>query len=131
MRSRQLVGMALAGLEAHHRNNSGTVHSTAEGRVPPAMCPGPQENMTTTMESLESFHFSEHVFQRLWSKLDAYRSAKCAGAYTLPKWQREPTTGFVLLAGDEGGSPLIEEGLSDGRRVNRLVLRNREVYSGY
>ena len=41
-------------------------------------------------ESLELLHFFEHLFQRLWSKTDAYRSAKCAGAYTLPKWQREP-----------------------------------------
>ena len=29
------------------------------------------------------------------------------------------------------GSPLIEEGLSDGHRVNRLVLGNREVHSVY
>ena len=37
-------GMALACLETHHRNNSGRVHSTAEARVLPATCPGPQEN---------------------------------------------------------------------------------------
>ena len=39
VRSRLLVGMVLAGLEAHHRNISGRVHSTAEGRVPSATCP--------------------------------------------------------------------------------------------
>ena len=32
---------------------------------------------------------------------------------------------------DSKRSPLIEEGLSDGHRVNRLVLGNREVHSGY
>ena len=40
VRSRQFMEMALAGLEAHHRNNSGRVHSTAGGRVPPATCLG-------------------------------------------------------------------------------------------
>ena len=48
----ELVGMALAGLEAHHRNTSGRVHSTAEGRVPSATCRGPQENKTATMEQV-------------------------------------------------------------------------------
>ena len=38
VRSRLLVEMALGGLEAHHRNNSGRVHSTAEARVPSATC---------------------------------------------------------------------------------------------
>ena len=41
--------MALAGLKAHHRNNSGRVHSTAEARVPPVTCRG-------------AAHFSERVF---------------------------------------------------------------------
>ena len=50
MRSRQSMWMALACLKAHRRNNSGRVHSTAEARVPPATCPGPQENKTATME---------------------------------------------------------------------------------
>ena len=46
------MGMALAGLEAHHRNNSGRVHSTAEGRVPSATCRGLQENKTARMEQV-------------------------------------------------------------------------------
>ena len=99
---------------------------------------------------LKLLHFSEHVFQRLWSERGVFQCATCDGANTFPKWQREPTTGFALLAGDEGDpfaqedpldeseevhnskrEPLIEEGLSDGHRLNRLVLGNREVHSGY
>ena len=52
MRSRQLVGMALAGLEAHHRNLSGRFHSTVEARVPLVKCPGPEEDKTTRMEQV-------------------------------------------------------------------------------
>ena len=40
MRSRQLVGMALAGLEAHHRSNSGRVHSTARSACSSRHVPG-------------------------------------------------------------------------------------------
>ena len=69
-------------------------------------------------EALELFHFSEHVFQRRWSKLDAYRSGKCHEANTLPKWQREPTTGFALLAGDEGDPFAQEDPLDESEEVH-------------
>ena len=69
---------------------------------------------------LELFHFSEHVFQRLWSKLDPYRSAKCDGANTLPKWQREPTTGFAMLASDEGDPFAKERPVGRQRRSERF-----------
>ena len=38
---------------------------------------------------LELFHFSEHVFQRLWSERGVFQCVTCDGANTLPKWQRE------------------------------------------
>ena len=47
-----------------------------------------------------------------------YRSAKCARAYTLPKWQREPTTGFAFLAGDEGDPFAQEDPLDESEEVN-------------
>ena len=66
MRSTQLVEMALAGLEAHHRNLSGRVHSTAEARVlPPRAVVHRKTRQQRWSGSLELFHFSEDVFQRL------------------------------------------------------------------
>ena len=69
-------------------------------------------------ESFELFHFSEHVFQKLWSERAVYRCATCDGAYTLPKWQREPTTGFAMLASDEGDPFAQEDPLDDSEEVN-------------
>ena len=66
----------------------------------------------------ELFHFSEHVFQRLWSERGVFRCATCDGANTLPKWQREPTTGFALLAGDEGEPFAQEDPLCESEEVH-------------
>ena len=65
----------------------------------------------------ELFHFSEHVFQRLWSEHDVFQCATCDGANTLPKWQREPT-GFALLAGDEGDPFAQEDQLGESEEVH-------------
>ena len=119
VRSRQLVGMALAGLEAYHRNNSGRVQSTVEARVHPATCLGPQENKTSRMERLlELFHFSEHVFQRLCSERGVFQCATCDGATTRPKRQREPLAGFALSAGDEGDPFAQEDPLDESEEVH-------------
>ena len=47
-------------------------------------------------ESLELFHFSVHVFHRLWSERGVFQGATCDGANTLPKWQRETHGGFLF-----------------------------------
>ena len=52
MRSRQLVVDGMGRLGGASSEHSGRVHSTAEERVPPATCPGPQENKTTRMEQV-------------------------------------------------------------------------------
>ena len=90
VRSRLLVEMALAGLEAHHRNNSGSVHSTAEARVPSATCPWSKGQLDSkdAASLLSCFTFLSGVFQ----------GATCDGANTLPKWQRE-THGGCRIAG--------------------------------
>ena len=91
---------------------------------------------------LELFHFSEHVFQRLWSEHDVFQCATCDGASTLQNGNG--TAGFALLAGDEGeplcpGSPVgrkrrcaqfKREPTHRGGIVRRLVLGNREIHSG-
>ena len=112
----QLMGMALASLEAHHRNTSGRVHSTAEGRVPSATCRGPQENKTATMEQVA------RAFLSTGSKTCG-ASAACTAVRRVtepppsPKWQREPTTGFAMLATDEAGPDLWWIGFSSLRRL--------------
>ena len=114
-------GMALAGLKAHHRNNSGRVHSTAGGRVPPATCPwstGTQDNKDGA--SLSScFTFSEHVFQRLWSERGVFQCATCDRANTLPKWQREPHACFPMLAGDDGDPFAQEDPLDESEEAHK------------
>ena len=76
----------LGGASSEH---SGRVHSTAEERVPHRRA---RVNRKTRQQRwsrlLELFHFSGHVFQRLWSEHDVFQCAMCDGANTVPKWQR-------------------------------------------
>ena len=99
-------GMALAGLKAQHASSKQLWQGSHRSRRACSFRHVPWVNRKTRQQRwsrlLELFHFSEHVFQRLWSEHDVFQCATCDGANTLSKWQREPTTGFALLAGDEG-----------------------------
>ena len=95
---RRIIGATLAGFTAQSKRVF----------LPPSARVHRKTRQQGWSRLLEPFHFSEHVFQRLWSTRGVFRCAACDGANTLPKWQRQPTTGFALLAGDEG-EPFAQE----------------------
>ena len=100
--------MALAGLEAHHRSNSGRFHSTVEARVPPAKCPGPQEDKTTRMEQVARAVslFGARVPKTV-ERHAAFSNVRRVTEPT-PSQNGNGTAGFALLAGDEG-EPFAQE----------------------
>ena len=124
MRSRLLVGMVLAGLEAHHRNISGRVHSTAEGRVPSATCPWSKGQLDSkdAASLLSCFTFLSTCSKDCGANAAFSNVRRVTQPTPSQNGNGKPKAGFALLASDEGDPFAQEDPLDESEEVHESKL---------
>ena len=139
VRSTQLVGDGIGRLGgASSKHLSGRVHSTAEARVSSRHVPGSCFTFLSTCSKDCGAHAAFSDVRRVTEPTPSQNGSgnprqvshcwQVTKETPLPRKTRWTKAKKCTIP---SGSPLIEEGLSDGHRVKSLVLRNREVHSGY
>ena len=110
--------MVVAGLEAHHRSNSGRFHSTVEARVPPARVPG----STGRQDNKDGAGCSSRFTFRSTCSKDCGAHAAFSDVRRVteptPSQNGNGTAGFALLAGDEGEQFAQEVPLGESEEVH-------------